>query len=155
MSLRLHLADLGRVRGAVALRRLADEMSPLDADCRSDVESRYLRLARSNGITPTAMNFPVRTRRGRQRYIDAVHLPERLPIELDSAYFHGNRLDRNDDRAREEDLEVGVAWHRPVRITDTDLDERPGDVVLRVRAALDEIRRGVRPALARPAPLVE
>ncbi len=150
-AVRTHLAELGRVRGATALRRLADELSPLEARCRSELEARYLRLARANGIEPTAMNHPVRDQHGRRRFLDAVHLPERLPVEIDSDRFHTGRLDRNDDRARERDLAFGVEWHRPVRVTEEDLVERPGDVVRRVRTALDEIRTGVRPPL-RPSP---
>lgn len=136
LDLRTTLSRLGRVRGAARLRDSIDELSPLDAQCRSELETLYLRVARRGGVEPTAMNLPIRDDEGRRRYLDAAYLPERLPVELDGKQFHSNTLDVNDDVRRASSIVATGAWHPPLRFTWEDLTERPERVVQTVRAAL-------------------
>lgn len=136
VELRSCLRELGPVAGARALRLLVDELSPLDAQCDSEFESVYLRMARQHGIEPTAMNHPVRDGDGRRRRLDAVHLPEHVWVELDSERFHGTLLDRNDDAIRTAAIERAGEWAEPLRFTWEDVTERPTEVARQVRAAL-------------------
>ncbi len=134
-DLRCMAHDLGRVRGKRQLLSLVDELSPLDADCRSELETRFLHVMRDGGLPPTAMNHPVTDASGRRRLIDAVYLPQRLPIELDSRRSHGTLLDWHDDLRRENDI-VLVGWRAFLRFSWADVTQRPGAVVDTVRRAL-------------------
>lgn len=138
-TLRLDMARLGRFRGRVALTRLVDELSPLDRDCRSALETAFLRLMRGTGLPPTAMNVPVIDIDGRRRVLDAVYLPERVPIELDSRRHHGTLLDWHDDLRRENAV-VLTGYRDFLRFSWQDVTEHPGEVVARVQSALDRAR---------------
>lgn len=140
VAMRTALRRLGRIRGAVQLRHLVDELSPLDAQCDSALETVYLRMARRYGIEPTAMNHPVRDGSGRRRYLDAVYLPEHVWVELDSERFHGTLLDRNDDTLRTISIERVGEWADPLRFTWQDVTQRPAVVADQVRAALADAR---------------
>ncbi len=137
-SLRATMRWLGRFRGAVALRALVDELSPLDAQCRSEFETVYLRMARRHGIEPTAMNHPTRDAHGHRRYLDAVYLPEHVWVELDSRRFHGTLLDQNDDVLRTLAVRAAGDWPEPLRFTWEDVTDRPADVAAQVRHALEQ-----------------
>lgn len=139
-DLRVVMAEVGRVGGIGRLRTLVDELSPLDGQCNSVLESDWLQLVRANGMPPTAMNHEIRDRHGGKRYLDAAYVPERLPIELDSSRFHSTTLDRHDDAAREALIVGSDGWRRPLRFTWGDVHERPGDVVARLRDRLDTLR---------------
>lgn len=136
VRLRTALRRLGRIRGARHLRRIVDELSPLDAQCRSEFESVFLRMARRHGVEPTAMNHPIRDGDAGRRLLDAVYLPEHVWVELDSRRFHGTLLDRNDDAIRSAAIERGGAWADPLRFTWEDVTERSAEVVAQIRAAL-------------------
>lgn len=138
-SLREACSRLGRVRGKRRLLALVDELSPLDGDCRSELETLFLRLMTSSGLPPTAMNHPVTDADGRRRLLDAVYLPERLPIELDSRSAHGSLLDWHDDLRRENAV-VLTGWRDFLRFSWDDVTRRPGRVVDTVRTALDAAR---------------
>lgn len=138
--LRAHLRRRGRLAGKRALLRLLDELSPLEGACRNEFESRFLRLMRGAGIEPTAMNHPVTDARGRQREIDAVWLPEHLPVELHSKKWHGSDLDTHDDLGRENDIVLTGRWRTFLRFSWWDVTQRGDEVVTRVRAALDAAR---------------
>ena len=134
-ELRTLCRRLGRIRGKRQLLTLVDELSPLDGDCRSELETRFLRLMRGAGLAPTAMNHPVEDADGRRRLIDAVYLPERVPIELDSRLAHGTLLDWHDDLRRENAV-VLTGWRPFLRFSWADVTDRPGRVVADVRRAL-------------------
>lgn len=136
IALRSCLRELGPVAGTRALRVLIDELSPLDAQCRSEFESVYLRMARQYGIEPTAMNHPIRDDSGGRRYLDAVYLPEHVWVELDSKRFHGTLLDRNDDATRTASIQRAGVWADPLRFTWQDVTRRPAEVAAQVRGAL-------------------
>ncbi len=143
-QLRATADELGRIRGKRHLLRVCDELSPLEADCRSELESRFVQLMTRMGLPPTAMNHPVRDVRGRRRFIDAAYLPQHLPIELDSRAFHGTKVDRGDDLGRENDITL-VGWRSFLRFSWGDLHERPADVVATVRDALDAADHDLHP----------
>ncbi len=139
------LALRGPIPGARRLRALLDELSPLEAACRGEFESRFLRLMRGAGLEPTAMNHPVVDARGQRREIDAVWLPEHLPVELHSRQWHGSDLDVHDDLERENDIVLAGPWRTFLRFSWHDVTERGEAVVARVRAALSAARAGPTP----------
>ncbi len=134
-AMRAHLARRGRIRGKVLLTELVDELSPLHQRCRSELESMFLELMARAGLPPTAMNHPVTDAEGHPRVIDAVYLPERLPIELDSRLEHGSTLDQHDDAGRQNNI-VLVSWRSFLRFWWHEIADRPDEVVAKVRAAL-------------------
>lgn len=134
-QLRVMASRLGRFRGRRQLMALLDELHPLDRDCRSELETRFLRLMVGAGVPPTAMNHPVTDASGRRRVLDAVWLPQRLPVELDSRLAHGTLLDWHDDLRRENDV-VLTGWRSFLRFSWDDVVNRPSRVVSTVREAL-------------------
>ncbi len=140
LKLRTAMGRLGRIRGVAQLREIVDELSPLDAQCRSEFETVYLRMARRHGIEPTAMNHPIRDGNDGRRYLDAVYLPEHVWVELDSRRFHTTLLDRNDDAIRTAAIERAAVWAEPLRFTWHDVTERAPEVATQVRAALAAAR---------------
>jgi hypothetical protein len=128
-----------RLPGRARLARIVDELSPLEAVSRGELESLFLRVMTRVGLPPDAMNHPIRDAAGRRREFDAVYLAERLPIELDSRAFHGTLLDWHDDLRRENLVKVD-GWRDPLRFSYADLRYRPDEVVEVVRNALEEIR---------------
>lgn len=140
LALRSMLRELGPVAGTRRLRALIDELSPLDAQCDSVLETDYLHMARRFGIEPTAMNHPVRDSNGDRRRLDVVYLPEHVWVELDSRKHHSCILDRNDDEDREDAVAAVAPWGRPLRFSWGDVHDRPAAVAAAVRAALAEAR---------------
>ena len=134
-ELRATAERLGRVRGKRQLLELVDELSPLDRDCRSALETAFLHLMRRAGRPPTAMNHPVVDANGRRRVLDAAYLPEKVPIELDSRLAHGTLLDWHDDLRRENAV-VLTGWQAFLRFSWYDVTQRGAEVVACVRTAL-------------------
>lgn len=134
-ELRRVMQEMGRFRGKAALRDVVDELSPLQAVTRSALESEFLSLTTAAGIEPTAMNHPVVDSRGRQRFIDAVYIPPRLPIELDSRLAHGSLLDWHDDLRRENDI-VLEGWLPFLRYNWSDVTTRGHLVVEQIKGVL-------------------
>lgn len=126
----------GRVAGMPALRRILAELSPLHAACRSWLESAYVDLTDGTGLEPDAMNHPVRDARGDRRLLDAVYLPEHLPVELDGKETHTTVLDVADDEDREKQVRLAGPWCEFLRFTHEDVVERGGEVLAAVEAAL-------------------
>lgn len=133
--------ELGRFRGKRKLRAILAEMSPLEADAASALESLFLQITTLAGIAPSAMNHPVVDADGCRRKLDAVWLPEDRDLlepvwaELDGMRWHTGSLDVNDDRRREDAL-MRAGWPAPLRYTWRDLVDRPEEVVGEIRAAL-------------------
>ncbi len=153
-ELRSTVGGLGRIPGKRHLLEVCDELSPLEADCRSEVESAFLRLATRVGLPPTAMNHSIVDVHGHPRFIDAVYLPHHVPVELDSRAHHGTGVDWNDDLRRANAIVV-TGWEPFLRFSWWDVRARPGQVVDILRAALARAaaRRGLppgrQPSLAR------
>lgn len=134
--------EIGRFRGKRKLRRILDELSPLERETANGFESLFLRLMTTAGYAPSAMNHPVVDADGRRRKLDVVWLPGDYPIsepvwrELDGMFTHSEVLDVKDDREREEAL-IRAGWPEPERITWQDLIRRPERVV---RSVVEELR---------------
>lgn len=135
---------VGRVAGIPTLREILAELSPLHAACRSWLESAYVDLTRGTGLEPTAMNHPVRDARGGRRRLDAVYLPEHLPVELDGAQTHSSLLDRNDDADREQQVRLVGPWLPFLRFSHDDVTKRGDEVLARVEARLRAAATGRR-----------
>jgi Transcriptional regulator, AbiEi antitoxin len=101
---------------------------------RSDLERRFLELAREAGLPPPSMNF------NQDGYeLDAYWRPERFAVELDVYETHGTREAFEDDRLRQEELKLsGIEM---IRVTGPRLDREPGEVVKRVATLLRRRRR--------------
>jgi hypothetical protein len=125
----------GRFPGRAAVRRVLDELSPLEATTRGELESRFLRLATAAGLAPTAMNHPVVDADGNRRLLDAVWLPEGVFAELDSRLHHGTLVDWHDDQRRENALAIG-GFTVCLRFSWWDIQHHPGLVVATLRRAL-------------------
>lgn len=130
---------LGRFRGRPALLAVLDALSPLEPMTRSEMESLFVEIMTAAGIPPDAVNYRVVDAFGQVRYLDAVYLAERLPVELDSRTFHGTLLDWQDDLRRENAVKI-VGWRDPLRFSWADLRHRPAEVVEVVRLALAAAR---------------
>lgn len=135
-ALRDFMEVLGRFRGKQRLREVVDELSPLETATRSELESRFLRLTTRAGIPPDAMNHPVMDAFGRRRYLDAVYLAQRQPVELDSRSYHGTLVDWHDDLRRENAVKL-AGYRDPLRFSWDDVVHRPDDVIDVLRRALD------------------
>jgi hypothetical protein len=138
-AIRATMATCGRFKGVRALRELVEELSPLHRRAASELESEFVALMVDAGLPPSAMNHPVVDARGTRRLIDAVYLPERVPIELDSRLAHGSLLDWHDDTRRENAV-VLTGWHPFLRFNWVDVTSRGGVVVDTVRRALAAAR---------------
>ncbi len=133
--LRLVLERRERFAGRAALRRVLDELSPLEATTRGELESRFLRITTSAGLAPSAMNHPVIDGDGRRRLLDAVWLPEWVYAELDSRRHHGTLVDWHDDQRRENALAIG-GYALGLRFSWWDIERYPGLVLDTLRRAL-------------------
>jgi hypothetical protein len=135
-ELREALAWHGRIRGATALRKVLDELAPLEAHTRSELESFFLRVARTAGLSPDVVNHPVVDAHGDTRMLDAAYLPEHLPIELDSHLEHGTLLDWNDDTRRANRIILRGPWRPFLRFSWDDLARYPTQVIDHIWLAL-------------------
>jgi very-short-patch-repair endonuclease len=96
---------------------------------RSGLEERFLALCRRNGLPQPRVNHHVE---GRER--DFVFPDQRLVIEIDSFAHHRSRRAFEDDRYR--DASLLRAGYRTLRVTDTQLEHAPHDVVATLRGVL-------------------
>lgn len=141
-SLRAVAGGLGRFRGKRALLAVLAELSPLEGATRNELESRFLAVTTEGGVPPTEMNHPVRDVDGVRRVLDAVYLPERIPVELDGQRWHGLTTDRSDDRRRENAVVLTGEWRSFLRFTWWQVFHEPEEVVATIERALDAARSG-------------
>lgn len=128
--------------GNRVLTELLAEMDPVTRRTRSQLEALYRRITVSRGLPEPAMNHPVIDASGRRRFIDAAYLPERVPVEIDSRYWHGLATDANDDMDRENAI-VLVGWRSFLRFSEWQLEHVPHRVAATVSLALEAARRDV------------
>ena len=138
-ELRVDRPDWAGKRGVALVDRFLDEFSPLLPATRNEFEARFVRVTTAAGIAPTAMNHLAVDDDGKARYLDAVYLPERVPVELDSKAYHSRILDIRQDRLREQAV-VLTGWRPFLRFSFWDLVRVPGLVVVEIRAALEAAR---------------
>ena len=124
-----------RFVGRAAIRRVLDELSPLEATTRGELESRFLRITTAAGLAPTAMNHPVIDGDGKRRLLDAIWQPEQVFAELDSRRYHGTLIDWHDDQRRENALAIG-GYRMGLRFSWWDIERHPGLVLDTLRRAL-------------------
>lgn len=115
-------------RGHSTLAHAVDLHRPDPTVTRSGLERRFRSMLRKAGLPAPAMNFVVA---GYE--LDCYWPDQRLAVELDTFGTHGSRLSFEEDRKRQRKLgELGI---RMERVTDSQLDGEP-DEVLRAIAAL-------------------
>ena len=127
---RLQAIDGRGRRGISLLRRIVDEPAGHRLLPRSVLEQRYLQASNKAGLPRPHVQFPV-VADGRTFFIDFAYPAQMLAIELDGWRFHGGRRSWEADIRRSNAL-VALGW-RVLRGTWTDLQERPGALVERVR----------------------
>lgn len=113
-------------RGAARLRAL---LGPRLAPTRSELEDRVLRLLLDHGLPRPRVNTVIE---GLE--VDFLYARQRLVIEADGRRYHGHRLARRSDAARQATL--AVAGYRVLRVGWTEVTRRPGEAADRVREAL-------------------
>ncbi len=119
---------VGHLRRALAIYREEP------AFVRSNLEQRFLRLAREAGLPAPAMNLNVA---GYE--VDAYWEAERFVVELDVYETHASHAAFESDRLRQEDLKLrGVEM---IRVTGPRLDREPEATMERVAAHLAQRRR--------------
>lgn len=139
---RMSIARLGKVlaraprhRGAPALRALlADGHVPT----RSELEDRALDLLRASDIELPEVNALL-VLDGQRTMPDLLWRESRVVVELDGAAWHGDRLTREHDAARQARLEAH--GYRVLRITWQQVVTQPRQTLARIRAALGPAAR--------------
>jgi hypothetical protein len=108
---------------------------PPAAVTRSELERRFLALAREAGLPPPVTGFNV------LGYELDVYWPElRFAVELDIFETHGTRETFEGDRLRQEDL--ALAGIESIRITGRRLEREPDEVMSRVARLLARRKAG-------------
>jgi hypothetical protein len=128
------LARAPRHRGATPLRALVERHHGGRTLTRSDLEELFLALVDGAALPRPELNvrLPVP---GEELEVDCLWPAKRLVVELDSRRYHrDNPLAFSRDRRR--DRLLRLAGYEPVRITDEELSERPGEVIEAVTAFL-------------------
>ncbi len=115
--------------GRLGGRRLAALLGPGLAPTRSELEDRLLEVLLTHGLPRPAVNTRIE---GLE--VDFLYADERLVIEADGRRYHGHRLARESDAARQATLEA--AGHRVLRVDWTSVTERAERTASRVRRAL-------------------
>jgi very-short-patch-repair endonuclease len=112
------LVDIEQLGGAATRRRGAARLRELvsqgPAPTRSELEDRTLDLLRRHGFPRPRTNATVRTN-GRVYEVDFLFEAHGLIVEADGERYHGTRLARKTDDARQAALEA--AGYRVVRLT--------------------------------------
>lgn len=109
---------------------------------RSELERRFLQLARSAGLPRPAVNASVA---GHE--VDMLWPRHRLIVELDGYEYHRTRAAFERDRRRDEDLKV--AGYQVIRLTARRLAEEPAMAIGRLGALLVLSRRATSSRAAR------
>ena len=111
------LARHARHPGASALTEIAGQATAPPPRTRSELEEAFLELIRAEGLPEPTMNAMAA---GYE--VDAVWPEHRLVVEIDHYATHGHRTAFERDRIR--DAELQLAGFHPVRVTDTQIEER-------------------------------
>ena len=99
---------------APGARRLAAVLAEGPTPTRSELEDGMLALLARHGFPRPQVNVPLQLP-GRQVEVDFLYPDRRLVLETDGDRFHGTRLAREADAARQADLET--AGYRVVRLS--------------------------------------
>jgi hypothetical protein len=120
-------------RRGVSRLRIAMESHQDPAFTRSGLERRFLRLVEEAGLPRPSANFFVA---GYE--LDMYWPQERFAVELDTYDYHGDRVQFESDRIRDESL--GIAGIEVRRITGKRLDREPTTVMQRLATLLSSRR---------------
>ncbi len=115
-------------RHAALKRVLADYTSP--PHTRSELETRFVEFCRERGLPMPALNVAIG-----DHEVDAVWLPQRLVVELDSRGSHGHEGAYERDRIK--DAALQMQGFRVLRITYGRLAREPQEVDRAIQALLD------------------
>ena len=121
-------------RGADRLRSVLDEHAMGTTLTRSELEELMLALCREAAVAPPIVNEHVIGGSGHGYSVDFLWPEQRLIVETDGLAFHSSRSAIERDRRRDADL-VRVGY-RVLRVTWSQIEHAPREVVLMLRAAL-------------------
>jgi hypothetical protein len=121
-------------RGASKLLAALNDHTPGTTLTRSGLEERFLALCRDHSLPRPLVDHHLA---GRERGF--VFDEQRVVVEVDSFVHHRSRRAFEDDRYR--DASVLRAGYRTLRITDTQLEYAPDDLVATLHAVLTTDRR--------------
>jgi hypothetical protein len=121
-------------RGAGQLRSVIDEHVIGTTLTRSELEERMIELCRSASFPRPLVNEYVRGRSGTWYEVDFLWVDRRVIVETDGNTFHSTRQAIERDRRKEADLMQ--AGYRVLRITWSQVEHRPGEVVLTLQVTL-------------------
>jgi very-short-patch-repair endonuclease len=124
------LTQRGR-KGVPLVRALLEERGPDYRPNDTNLEDRFLRLAKEAGFTDLERQRNLLDSEWLGRF-DFVSRRLWLVLEVDSAFCHGALIDTRDDERRTEDLTA--AGYRVERFTDTAIFFDPQGTVARLRA---------------------
>jgi very-short-patch-repair endonuclease len=120
-------------RGSAGVKAILVDLRTGAKATRSELESRFLELARGSGLPPPEVNASLLIR-GRLIECDCVWRAERLVVELDGRAAHATTVAFERDRARDRALHV-AGW-RIVRVTWRQLHEDPEALVMDLHSLL-------------------
>ena len=128
----LDLRELERFRGCKGWRPLGDALAAMTepANTNPGIERLFLEVIDAGGIPRPETNVFVRG-----HLVDAVWREQKLIVELDSRAHHMTTRAFEEDRERDDVLQL--ARYRVVRVTWRRLTNDPAGVVARLRAHLD------------------
>ncbi|GAA5181254.1 DUF559 domain-containing protein [Rugosimonospora acidiphila] len=133
---------LARLPTARRRRLIARTAADASGGSHSIAEVDYLRLCRRYRLPPPSRQVERTDRAGRRRYLDAVHEPWGVHVEVDGGQ-HTDATAWWADMRRQNDL--WIPGDRVLRFPAWVVRERPGEVAAQVRAALSSA--GWRPTL--------
>lgn len=121
-----------------AARRLAAVVASGPAPTRSELEDRLLALLERHGFPRPQVNARLVVA-GRRVEVDFLFAELRLVVETDGDRFHGTKLAREADAARQAELEA--AGYRVVRLNWRQVDKQEDQTVKRLRRVVDDQTR--------------
>lgn len=124
--------------GAAALRSILALESLGAGATLSELEDRLIAIVDAEGM-PRPQTNPLLQLPGGPVVPDCLWMPQRVVLELDGERFHGTRLRRRSDRAR--DRELAAAGYLPIRAGWHDLTAGRAAFVASLRAILESVPR--------------
>lgn len=133
--LRWRLQEIGSHgrRGSGVIAHLIEARASTSAVPQSVFETRLLRVLRRGGLPLPELQYRVRTDRG-EAILDFAYVDEKIAIEADGFQWHSSRQQLDHDRERGNALAM-LGWI-VIRVTWTQLRDRPGEMVGAIRSIL-------------------
>ena len=130
----IDLAEHGRA-GTVLLRTLLDERRGEYVAPESELEARFVELARRHGLVEPERQVDLGGDDGWIARVDFLFRGERIVVEVDGAEFHDGLTDRRNDADRDRRLEA-AGWH-VLRFRWEDVVDQPAAVARAIRFRRD------------------